>query len=60
MRKLLHVVPFHCVVIESVFESDAAGGVIFRAATGLDFGSRPVVLAIERGRIQTMPHEKNS
>ena len=27
---------FHCLVIEGVFESAAAGGVIFRVATGLD------------------------
>jgi len=27
---------FHCLVIEGVFESAAAAGVIFRAATGLD------------------------
>jgi len=27
---------FHCVVIDGVFDAAAAGGVIFRAATGLD------------------------
>ena len=27
---------FHCVVIDGVFDDAAAGGVIFRAATGLD------------------------
>jgi hypothetical protein len=42
---------FHCVVIEGVFESDPAGSVIFRAATGLDANAIAAVQAALRHRL---------
>jgi hypothetical protein len=42
---------FHCVVIEGVFESDPAGSVIFRAATGLDANAIAAVQAAVRHRL---------
>jgi hypothetical protein len=42
---------FHCVVIEGVFESAAARGVIFRVATGLDKNAVAQVQATVRPRL---------
>ena len=46
---------FHCVVIEGVFESAAAGGVIFRAATGLDANAIVAVQEQVRRRLARAP-----
>ena len=42
---------FHCVVIDGVFDSAAAGGVIFTAATGLDANAIAQVQAQVRRRL---------
>jgi hypothetical protein len=42
---------FHCVVIDGVFASDPAGGVIFHAATGLDANAIAAVQECVRRRL---------
>jgi hypothetical protein len=42
---------FHCVVIDGVFDSAAAGGVIFHAATGLDANAIAAVQECVRRRL---------
>ena len=42
---------FHCVVIDGVFDAAAAGGVVFRAATGIDANAIADVQACVRRRL---------
>jgi hypothetical protein len=47
---------FHCVVIDNGFDSAAAGGVIFRVATGLDANAIVWVQAQVRRRLLRVFH----